>query len=494
MQKRERLFRPALSALCAVFVCSVLVLSSGCERQGADVKQPPKGEAKVASDPHPSAEARAASEPASGSAPVAAMEDEQFVELCEQGTAEQVRSALKNGASPEARKYFDWGSMPVLTLAAQAGKLPVVQALLEALREQGASVDAADADVGVTALMAAARAGHAAVVEALLAAGASTERKDIDGHDALWYAQNAGEEVSSEAREACVKLLQGDAKKQAKAMPDAEFAELCRNGSAEQVKQALAGGANPKARDDEHVPALVGAAFRNDVSVIRALLDAGADVNAGDRGGYTALMAAAFSNGAPVVQALLAAGAKVNAQDNTDVSALMLAAGRGHHEITALLLKAGADKALKDAVGNDALRYAQNAGKEVSEEAKAACIKLLQGAGKEDGAIRFLREVRENMYDDAWMLAHTSSAIQKAAKDAYDYECAREACYGWWILRTTSQEGEDLLGIEGAGEGWYVVRLRRGDGDVAIRTRVVRDGSSYKVTGLVNPDWKIEVR
>ncbi|MBQ9579035.1 MAG: ankyrin repeat domain-containing protein [Ottowia sp.] len=146
----------------------------------------------------------------------AAMDEEQFAGLCEKGTAEQVRQALKDGASPDARKYFYWGSMPALTLAAQAGNLPVVQVLLEALRAQGELVvDAADVDVGVTALMAAAGAGHAAVVEALLAAGADPKRKDIDGHDALWFAQNAGENVTKEAKAACVKLLQGGAKKPA---------------------------------------------------------------------------------------------------------------------------------------------------------------------------------------------------------------------------------------------------------------------------------------
>ena len=159
--------------------------------------------------------------PASGDAPAAAaMDDEQFAELCEKGTAQQVQQALKDGASPSARKYFDWGSMPALTLAAQAGNLPAVQVLLEALRGQdGFEVDEADADVGVTALMAAASGGHAAVVEALLAAGANPKRKDADGHDALWHAQNAGEGVSKEAKTACVKLLQGGAKKPAASAP-----------------------------------------------------------------------------------------------------------------------------------------------------------------------------------------------------------------------------------------------------------------------------------
>ncbi|MBR1375606.1 MAG: ankyrin repeat domain-containing protein [Cardiobacteriaceae bacterium] len=143
----------------------------------------------------------------------AAMEDEDFVKLCEKGTAQELRQALKDGANAQARKYLDYGSIPVLTLAAEAGNLQVVQVLLDAHRDIGASVDEADVDIGETALMAAASGGHAAVVEALLAAGASTELKDIDGHNALWHAENAGENVSKEDKEHCIKLLQDAAEK-----------------------------------------------------------------------------------------------------------------------------------------------------------------------------------------------------------------------------------------------------------------------------------------
>ena len=128
------------------------------------------------------------------------LSDEEFTELCESGTEEQVRQALRNGSDPDARRYFDWGSLPALTLAAQAGNLGAVRALLEA----GAQVDGADSDIGTTALMAAADAGHPGIVEALLAAGADPSLKDIDGNSALQYARQ------SEAKEkaAVIRLLE----------------------------------------------------------------------------------------------------------------------------------------------------------------------------------------------------------------------------------------------------------------------------------------------
>lgn len=134
----------------------------------------------------------------------AAMPEEEFAELCETGTEEQVQKALQDGADPAARKYYDWGSLPALTLAARAGKLPVVRALLQA----GANTDDADVDVGVTALMAGAEGGHPEVVRELLAAGADPKLKDIDGHDALWHARQSG----SKDKAAVVRLLEQAAK------------------------------------------------------------------------------------------------------------------------------------------------------------------------------------------------------------------------------------------------------------------------------------------
>ena len=67
--------------------------------------------------------------------------------------------------------------------------------------------------------------------------GARATRRWSPKHDnILWYAKNPDREVSKEDAAACVKLLQGGAKKPAKAMPDGEFAKLCFPGTAAQVQ------------------------------------------------------------------------------------------------------------------------------------------------------------------------------------------------------------------------------------------------------------------
>ena len=76
--------------------------------------------------------------------------DKDFVELCESGTLGEITQALAAGANPNARDAH-----------------------------------------GCTALMRAASESNAAVVAALLDAGADKSLKDNDGHDALWHAHES---------------------------------------------------------------------------------------------------------------------------------------------------------------------------------------------------------------------------------------------------------------------------------------------------------------
>jgi len=71
--------------------------------------------------------------------------------------------------------------------AARAGNLPQVEQLLQ----QGAALNAADAQ-GRTPLALAAMQGHTAVVQRLLAAGANTALVDNDGMNALQHARRLG--------------------------------------------------------------------------------------------------------------------------------------------------------------------------------------------------------------------------------------------------------------------------------------------------------------
>ena len=211
------------------------------------------------------------------------------------------------------------------------------------------------------------------------------------------------------------------------AMPDAEFASLCFSGTAAQVQQALADGANPNARSQNDPqsadPALHLAArsYTAAADKVRALLAAGADVNARERRyGRTALMDAAVSDSIEVVAALLAADADVNARDeHFGQTALFDAARNGHAQMIAALLRAGAavdalgkigqtplmaaassgkvetvrallaagaDTNLKDGNGWNALQHARFPDEDADREGAAACVKLLQGEAKKPAA------------------------------------------------------------------------------------------------------------
>ena len=87
--------------------------------------------------------------------------------------------------------------------------------------------------------------------------------------------------------------------------------ELAPAGTAEQVQQAITGGADVNARDAaDRTVLMLAAASNQDARVISILLKAGAKMNARGPNGWTALMMAAYNNPNPdVVEALLKAGA-----------------------------------------------------------------------------------------------------------------------------------------------------------------------------------------
>ena len=181
------------------------------------------------------------------------------------------------------------------------------------------------------------------------------------------------------------------------AMSDEDFVELCKNGTVQEIRSELLKGANPNAKNDNGVTALMLAAGNNfnsevlslllkagaDVNaknqwggtalmevvrfnppvVVSILLKAGADVNAKNNSGGTTLMAAAAKNKDPeVISLLLEAGANVNAKSMYDKTALIEAASRNTPRVISLLLKAGADVNAKDKDGKTAIDIARAAG------------------------------------------------------------------------------------------------------------------------------------
>ncbi|MBP3835871.1 MAG: ankyrin repeat domain-containing protein, partial [Pyramidobacter sp.] len=130
-----------------------------------------------------------------------------------------------------------------------------------------------------------------------------------------------------------------------------DFHALCRTGSADKVKAAIAAGADVNAKNNEGFTPLVMAVSDNGApEVVKALIDAGANVNANDNEGDTPLTAAAACSKQPqVVEILIAAGANVNAKNLSGETPLWYAAFTNPEpEIVKTLVAAGANVNEKD--------------------------------------------------------------------------------------------------------------------------------------------------
>ena len=192
-----------------------------------------------------------------------------------------------------------------LFAAAEAGNAPAIAKALAA----GANVNARD-ERGRTPAMAATHARKAAAVEALLAAGADVNLRD----DRL----------------------------------DHPFLYAGAEGLLDILRLAIAAGADPRITNRFGGTALIPAAERGHVEVVRELLTrTKVDVNHVNNLGWTALLEAiVLSDGGPrhqrIVELLIAHGADVNIADRGGVTPLAHARSRGYAAITAMLAKAGA--------------------------------------------------------------------------------------------------------------------------------------------------------
>lgn len=151
------------------------------------------------------------------------------------------------------------------------------------------------------------------------------------------------------------------------AIGPAYLADL-RSGDAVRIRETLARGASPNARDAVGNTPLMWAAVYGDLRCLELLLDRGAEVNATNAAGATALMRAAFDY--QKVRLLIARGADVNARSALGNTALMLAARPwDSHRAVELLLSRGADARATNTWGATALMAAAAGGDEASARA-----------------------------------------------------------------------------------------------------------------------------
>lgn len=209
---------------------------------------------------------------------------------------------------------------------------------------------------------------HVQAVEALLAAGAAVNARNVRGQTALALA------VAADAAAAASVLIRAGAALDA---PDnAGWTPLCTAvgfGHAALARKLLHAGA--RANGGPRAVPLVLAARAGDARLVAQLLSAGADPAAVAAPAREGAAAASARVGAPrVLRALLEAGAPPDAPNAAGARPLFFAAEAGHVRVMRELLAAGADPSAKLPDGSDAMYAAAQGG-------NVAAIRMLIAAG-----------------------------------------------------------------------------------------------------------------
>ena len=141
--------------------------------------------------------------------------------------------------------------------------------------------------------------------------------------------------------------------------PDRALFESVVHGVTQNVEVFLKRGADPNLRLIYGMPLIAFCASLGRNEAVRVLLDAGADINAGTPSlGFNALLSAADKGNLALVRLLIGHGADIEARISSGATPLMLAARNGHADVVALLLENGARKDTANAKGVTALIFA----------------------------------------------------------------------------------------------------------------------------------------
>jgi ankyrin repeat protein len=209
----------------------------------------------------------------------------------------------------------------------------------------------------VTPLMIAAQLGDAAMVDAVLAAGADPASRDTAGDTALIFAASHG------SPDVIRLLLAAEADSAASTTTGwTPLHAAAFNGNDAAVELLLAAGANVGAVDDRGMAPLVAAAQIGHTSTAALLLDARAAVDQATTIGWTALQWACVNGHVDTVKMLLDHGAAIDHRAADGTTALHAAASAGNLDVVNVLLAAGADRTVVDASGARPLDLALRAG------------------------------------------------------------------------------------------------------------------------------------
>ncbi len=247
-----------------------------------------------------------------------------------------MRMLLEHGASPNAQAG-DNGWSPLLA-AVVSHDLGAAHLLLE----YGAIVDT-PGEAGCTPLMMAAGYGYTALVEQLLAHGASLTRQDGDGNDALDHAALGARFTHGIAAAASGEPLS------IRNAADVDSAATCR--------LLLQSGASVHHVDATGSTPLIIAARVGEPETVHLLLEHGANVNARNQEGHTPLISALLPTQDKLRLAFHPGALEASPHTIRNLIPLLERRYRIEHTVR-LLLEAGADASLRDASGRSAFDYA----------------------------------------------------------------------------------------------------------------------------------------
>ncbi len=247
-----------------------------------------------------------------------------------------MRMLLEHGASPDGQVGED-GRSPLLT-AVVSHDIRAAELLLT----HGARVDT-PGEAGSTPLMMAAGYGYSALVEQLLARGASATRQDGDGNDALDHAALGARFTHGLAAAAC-----GE---------EPGLHNKTEVNSAATCRLLLQRGANVHHTDASGSTPLIIAARAGEPENVRILLEHGADVNARNHEGHTPLISALLPT-TDKVRLTFSPTTQEARQRTMECITPLFEQLPCIEQTVRILLNAGADSTLRDNSGRNAFDYA----------------------------------------------------------------------------------------------------------------------------------------